>query len=147
MVTTTRAERPSSSLSQRLGPVEARMAKSGRMSCSKNAFTSAGMSPSHSGNTMARWPAQAMVSCAARLARLPVRARAQHREVQPGDVEAADLVPARPRALGVGIGQRVAEAAAGGVGMSLDDDDVHGSLLMLDAVSHGPLIPINRLRP
>ena len=43
-------------------------ANPGRSACSKNAFSTAGMSPSHSGKMMRRCPAQRMVSCASAIA-------------------------------------------------------------------------------
>jgi hypothetical protein len=64
MVTTSRAERPFSSGVNGLGPVPSPIAKPGRSSCSKKAFSSAGSVPSQSGKNTATCCAAATAACA-----------------------------------------------------------------------------------
>lgn len=54
----------------------------------------------------------------------------QQRKVQRRDVQAIDRMPATLRPAAVGLGQRVAEVAAGGIGVPLDDQDSRAHRLL-----------------
>jgi hypothetical protein len=57
---------------------------------------------------------------------VPVALAAQEREVQPCNVEQANLARRCRRGATVAVGQGVAEALAGRIGMALDDEDARG---------------------
>ena len=76
------------------------------------------------------------------LAGVPGLGAAQQREIQLRDGHEPDFVPTLARALGIGIGQRMAEMVLAAVGMTLDDNDVswHGtrSERLIGAVKQRP---------
>ena len=109
------------------------------------------MSPSQSGKISTRCCAQAMSCCAVASTRrqrtgVPFALAAQQREVEPGDVDPADLVGRCGRAAVVAVGEGVAEVATGRVGMALDDEDArscHGS----SVAAHDGAVVSARLDP
>ena len=57
----------------------------------------------------------------------PVRLGPEQGEVQGRDLDAPHLMSALGRAGAIGLGEGVAEMPAGGIGMTLDDQNAHGT--------------------
>ena len=92
-------------------PTAAPTAKPGLATCSKNAFSNAGMSPSQSGNTTSRCSAHVICCCAVASEggriRTPIPACCAGRKVQPGHVERPHFVTLGSGTIAIAPSQRV----------------------------------------
>lgn len=128
MVTTIRAERPARSGFFGRPRFPYWNANAGRSICSRKALRTAGMVPSHSGNTMTRWSAPRdgfLRSLKRRRNSSPLEPglALQKRGIYLRDLQHAHFMSCLRRSLGVGLCERVAEVASVRVGVALKDGD------------------------
>jgi hypothetical protein len=101
------------------------------------------MSPSQSGKitTQVLGPSQVLLGLGdgrRRRTLFEIRLRADHAEVQRGDIEPLHVMARRSCAVGVGFGQGVAQTPAGRIGVSVQDQHI---------AIHGMRIAMNQATP